>query len=126
VRGCHEDGHQKRQDVQVKGQRGFAGRHGSRYGAELRAHCTRFLPRRRTAILDGRKKAAGGQPVLGRVGGWRDRRANRRAARGQQTGTPAGTFAELLRKLHQTIAKITLVSRGAGTSTPGGGHAWNW
>jgi leucyl-tRNA synthetase len=35
-----------------------------------------------------------------------------RAARGQQTGTPAGTSLKLLRKLHQTIAKITLDFEG--------------
>jgi leucyl-tRNA synthetase len=35
-----------------------------------------------------------------------------RAARGQQAGTPTGTSLKLLRKLHQTIAKITLDFQG--------------
>ena len=108
-------GHQgRRQDVQVEGQRGLARRDGGplrrRRHAHVRAVCRAAGPR--SGLAGGRRGR--GEPLPGPRLAADDEvcaaGARRRAA--QSIEAPTGLSLKLLRKLHQTIAKITLDFEG--------------
>ena len=112
VHAGHGD-QRRRQDVEVEGQRGFARRHGGalrrRCHAHVRAVCRAARPRsrlagrrrRRREPLPGPRLAAGDEV---RAGGARELRIAA-SADAPKMGTSGSS--KLLRKLHQTIAKIT-------------------
>ena len=105
----------RRQDVEVQGQRGGRGHDGRSSTAPTPAHVRRCSPRRPKRSWTGRHAGAEGiYRFLGRVYRLRDAQHRPRIGRRRRA---ADADRKVLRKLHQTIKKITEDFESAGTST---------